>query len=67
MSASYDDGMSRPEERPLLRFWLNGPGMREPARVAKALGHHLPASMERLRDQVTEEELATWLRGALGR
>ena len=57
--------MARLEERPLLQLWLNGPGMREPARVAKALGHDLPAAIERIRDHVTDEEIATWLRAAL--
>lgn len=59
--------MLSPNDEPLVRLWLASPGMREPARIARELGHDLDSSLARIRDQVTDRELAEWLRAALRR
>lgn len=49
----------------LVDMWLSSPGMREPARVARALGYDLEAQLTAVREQVSDEELAEWLRAAV--
>ncbi len=49
----------------LVSMWLHSPGMREPIRLARTLGHDLESSFAEIRAQVSDEELAGWLRDAM--